>query len=128
MAKKDQIVGAGREGVESRVAASSALRVEKEYLADMIYDDLDGSPTERTIVDIADVTIHRKIPGSAKYRDLLVPIFRRGDQSMSVRRFIRCAVRRRARWVAFTRASNDSLIPMSIPLVWNSASTNSNRS
>ena len=44
---------------------------QKEYLADMIYDELDGNPTERTIVDIADVTIHRRIPGSAKYRDLL---------------------------------------------------------
>ena len=52
---------------------------QKEYLADMIYDELDGNPTERTIVDIADVTIHRRIPGSAQYRDLLVPIFRSGD-------------------------------------------------
>ena len=52
---------------------------QKEYVADMIYDELDGNPTERTIVDIADVTIHRRIPGSAQYRDLLVPIFRRGD-------------------------------------------------
>jgi nicotinate phosphoribosyltransferase len=52
---------------------------QKEYLADMIYDELDGIPTERTIVDIADVTIHKKIPGSAKYHDLLTPIFRRGN-------------------------------------------------
>jgi nicotinate phosphoribosyltransferase len=52
---------------------------QKEYLADMIYDELDGVPTERTIIDIADVTIHRKIPGSAKYKDLLVPIFRCGN-------------------------------------------------
>jgi nicotinate phosphoribosyltransferase len=52
---------------------------QREYLADMIYDELDGVPTERTIVDIADVTIHRKIPGSAKHNDLLVPIFRRGE-------------------------------------------------
>lgn len=52
---------------------------QKEYLADMIYDELDGNPKERTIVDIADVTIHRRIPGSAKYHDLLVPIFRHGD-------------------------------------------------
>jgi nicotinate phosphoribosyltransferase len=52
---------------------------QKEYLADMIYDELDGIPTERRIVDIADVTIQRKIPGSAEYRDLLVPIFRRGS-------------------------------------------------
>jgi len=45
----------------------------------MIYDELDGIPTEQTIVDIADVTIHKKIPGSAKYHDLLTPIFRRGN-------------------------------------------------
>lgn len=51
----------------------------KEYLADMIYDQLEGAPTERTIVDIADVTIQKKIPGSAKYHDLLIPIFRRGN-------------------------------------------------
>jgi nicotinate phosphoribosyltransferase len=52
---------------------------QKEYLADMIYDELDGVPRERTVVDIADVTIHRKIPGSANYKDLLVPIFRCGN-------------------------------------------------
>jgi nicotinate phosphoribosyltransferase len=55
------------------------FEAQKEYLADMIYDELDGIPTERRIVDIADVTIQRKIPGSAEYRDLLVPIFRRGN-------------------------------------------------
>lgn len=49
------------------------------YLADMIYDELDGAPRGRTIVDIADVTIYKKIPDSAKYHDLLVPIFRRGN-------------------------------------------------
>jgi len=52
---------------------------QNEYLADMIYDELEGVPTKRTIVDIADVTIHKKIPGSAKPHDLLVPIFRRGN-------------------------------------------------
>jgi nicotinate phosphoribosyltransferase len=51
----------------------------REYLADMIYDELDGVPAEHTIVDIADVTIRRKIPGSAKHHDLLVPIFRHGN-------------------------------------------------
>ena len=51
---------------------------QKEYLADMIYDELDGVPTERVIVDVADVTLHKTIPGSAKYHDLLVPIFRGG--------------------------------------------------
>jgi nicotinate phosphoribosyltransferase len=51
---------------------------EREYLADMIYDELEGAPKGRTIVDIADVTIHKKIPRSAKSHDLLAPIFRRG--------------------------------------------------
>ena len=55
---------------------------QKEYLADMIYDELDGIPPGRTIVDIADVTIHKKIPSSAKYHDLLVPIFRRGNSGV----------------------------------------------
>jgi nicotinate phosphoribosyltransferase len=52
---------------------------QNEYLADMIYDELDGAPTDRTIVDVADVTIHKKIPGSASFHDLLVPIFRQGN-------------------------------------------------
>jgi nicotinate phosphoribosyltransferase len=52
---------------------------QKEYLADMIYDDLDGVSAEREMVDIADISIRKKIPASAHYHDLLVPIFRRGS-------------------------------------------------
>jgi nicotinate phosphoribosyltransferase len=52
---------------------------QNEYLADMIYDELEGVPAGLTIVDIADVTIHKKIPGSAMFHDLLVPIFRAGN-------------------------------------------------
>jgi nicotinate phosphoribosyltransferase len=52
----------------------------KEYLADMIYDELAGEPTERVIVDIANVTLQRRIPPSAKHHDLLVPIFRHGER------------------------------------------------
>src|ERR1700726_4296869 len=52
---------------------------QKEYLADMIYDDLDGVSAEREMVDIADISIRKKIPASAPYHDLLVPIFRRGS-------------------------------------------------
>ena len=52
---------------------------QKEYLADMIYDDLDGVSAERNMVDIADISIRKKIPASAHYHDLLVPIFRRGN-------------------------------------------------
>jgi nicotinate phosphoribosyltransferase len=52
---------------------------ENEYIGDMIYDELAGPPKSRSLVDIADVTIRRKIPESATYHDLLVPIFHRGD-------------------------------------------------
>ncbi|MBV9492312.1 MAG: nicotinate phosphoribosyltransferase [Verrucomicrobia bacterium] len=48
------------------------------YSADMIFDQLSGSEPSRTMVDPADVTIRRRIPEDATYRDLLVPIFRRG--------------------------------------------------
>jgi nicotinate phosphoribosyltransferase len=51
----------------------------KEYLADMIYDELDGEPEEQTIVDIADVTIKKRISESARHHDLLAPIFRHGE-------------------------------------------------
>src|ERR1700730_6464 len=52
---------------------------QKQYVADMIFDELNGSPAGRTIVNIADLTVHKKIPDSAKYHDLVVPIFRRGN-------------------------------------------------
>jgi nicotinate phosphoribosyltransferase len=50
-----------------------------EYVADMIYDDLKGIPKGRVIVDIADVTMRRRIAGTMKSHDLLVPIFRQGN-------------------------------------------------
>src|ERR1700730_1406427 len=50
-----------------------------EYIADMIYDDLLGVSKGRDIVDIADVTIRRRIAGTVKCHDLLVPIFRQGE-------------------------------------------------
>jgi nicotinate phosphoribosyltransferase len=52
---------------------------QNEYVADMIYDDLSGVSKGRVIVDIADVTIKRRIAGTAKFHDLLVPIFRQGN-------------------------------------------------
>jgi nicotinate phosphoribosyltransferase len=52
---------------------------EKEYLGDMIYDELEGQPKTRLLVDIADVTLRRSIPETAAHRDLLVPIFRQGE-------------------------------------------------
>ena len=50
-----------------------------EYVADMIYDDLEGTAKSRDMVDIADVTIRRRIAGTLKCHDLLVPIFRQGE-------------------------------------------------
>jgi nicotinate phosphoribosyltransferase len=69
----------------AKVSNPGSLQVRRfedrnEYLADMIYDELAGEPTERVIVDIADVTIQRRIPTSARHHDLLVPIFRHGER------------------------------------------------
>lgn len=48
------------------------------YTADLIFNQLGGVEPSRTMVDPADVTIRRRIPEDAEYRDLLVPIFRAG--------------------------------------------------
>jgi nicotinate phosphoribosyltransferase len=52
---------------------------DNEYIGDMVYDELAGPPKSRVLVDIADITIRKKIPESATHHDLLVPIFRRGE-------------------------------------------------
>jgi nicotinate phosphoribosyltransferase len=49
-----------------------------EYFADMLYDEAGPSPQSRTIVDLADVTLRRRVPKDADGHDLLVPIFRTG--------------------------------------------------
>jgi nicotinate phosphoribosyltransferase len=51
---------------------------EGEYIADMLYNEIEGIKTPPTIVNPADVTMRKKIPAKTKYHDLLVPIFRRG--------------------------------------------------
>lgn len=48
------------------------------YTADLIFDQLNAVEPSRTMVDPADVTIRRRIPEDAEYRDLLVPIYRGG--------------------------------------------------
>jgi nicotinate phosphoribosyltransferase len=50
-----------------------------EYVADMIYNEGDSILDGRSIVDVADVTIRRKIPASTKATDLLVSVFRSGE-------------------------------------------------
>jgi nicotinate phosphoribosyltransferase len=43
-----------------------------------MYDEAGSYSLSRTIVDLADVTLRRKIPKDAHGQDLLVPIFRSG--------------------------------------------------
>src|SRR6201988_4297174 len=49
-----------------------------EYFADMMFDEAGSYALSRTIVDLADVTLRRRIPKDAHGQDLLVPIFRAG--------------------------------------------------
>jgi nicotinate phosphoribosyltransferase len=49
-----------------------------QYFADMMYDEAGSSSLSQTIVDLADVTLRRRIPKDAHGQDLLVPIFRAG--------------------------------------------------
>jgi nicotinate phosphoribosyltransferase len=44
----------------------------------MLYNEIEGIKTPQTIINPADITMRKKIPAKTKYRDLLVPIFRRG--------------------------------------------------
>jgi nicotinate phosphoribosyltransferase len=49
-----------------------------EYFADMMFDQAGSYALSRTIVDLADVTLRRRIPRDAHGQDLLLPIFRAG--------------------------------------------------
>jgi len=53
------------------------LQVRRFDDADMIFDQLAGEPSH-VIVDPLDLTRRRVVPERARYRDLLVPVFRRG--------------------------------------------------
>ena len=55
------------------------LQVRRFEDADMIFDELAGEPSH-VIVDPLDPTRRRAVPGGARYRDLLVPVFRRGKR------------------------------------------------
>ena len=55
------------------------LQVRRFDDADMIFDQLAGEPSN-VIVDPLDLTRRRNVPDSARYRDLLVPVFRRGKR------------------------------------------------
>jgi nicotinate phosphoribosyltransferase len=55
------------------------LQVRRFDDADMIFDQLAGEPSH-VIVDPLDLTRRRVVPDGARYRDLLVPVFRRGKR------------------------------------------------
>jgi nicotinate phosphoribosyltransferase len=54
---------------------------EKEFIADMIYDTESFVPQQTsTIIDPMDYTKRRKLNNTGRYEDLLVPVFRKGEQ------------------------------------------------
>jgi nicotinate phosphoribosyltransferase len=55
-----------------------------EFLADMIYDEQLGIGDSRVIVDPVDSTRRKKVPPEAKFEDLLVPVFRKGERVMEM--------------------------------------------
>ncbi|HEY0791699.1 MAG TPA: nicotinate phosphoribosyltransferase [Chthoniobacterales bacterium] len=50
------------------------------YSADLIFDELSSTAPSRTMVDPNDISIRRKVPDTAPFHDLLVPVFRHGRQ------------------------------------------------
>ncbi len=54
------------------------FRDARGFVADMVYDTLDGAHGERVIVDPADPTRMRRVPGDAESEELLVPMMRGG--------------------------------------------------
>lgn len=51
---------------------------EGEYVADMIFNEVEGVPEVPTIIDPMDTTRQRVIPENAEHKDLLQPLFRQG--------------------------------------------------
>ncbi len=54
------------------------FRGDHEFMADMIYDELLGVPSERVVVDPADPTRRKVIGTEVAHEDLLVKIFHQG--------------------------------------------------
>jgi nicotinate phosphoribosyltransferase len=52
---------------------------DREFMADMIYDERLGIADDCTIVDPADATRRRPIPPHTRYEELLVPVARAGE-------------------------------------------------
>jgi len=55
-----------------------------EFVADGIYDCLHAPPADFTLVDLQDPTHQVRMPKDAPFEDLLVPVFRRGQQVYAV--------------------------------------------
>jgi len=53
-------------------------RREGEYIGDCIYDVRSGVPEECVIVDPKDPTRRKRIPRGTEYKDLLIPVMRKG--------------------------------------------------
>jgi nicotinate phosphoribosyltransferase len=54
---------------------------DKEFVADMIYDTESFLPQDTsTMIDPMDYTKRRKLNNSCQYEDLLIPVFRKGEQ------------------------------------------------
>lgn len=52
---------------------------EQRYLADMIYNELEPLPPQPQLVDPLDATRRKSLEPTAKYKDLLVPVFKKGQ-------------------------------------------------
>ncbi|HAS42293.1 MAG TPA: nicotinate phosphoribosyltransferase [Microscillaceae bacterium] len=50
-----------------------------EYMADMIYNEVDGVPESPSIIDPMDATRQRDIASNTTYKDLLQPLFDQGN-------------------------------------------------
>lgn len=56
----------------------------QEYMADMIFNEVDGVPDNPTIIDPMDATRQREIPSDVQYKDLLVPLFEQGKLTYDI--------------------------------------------
>jgi nicotinate phosphoribosyltransferase len=50
-----------------------------EYIADMIFNEIEGVPEVATIIDPMDATRQRDMPADAEFKDLLQPLFKAGE-------------------------------------------------
>jgi len=51
----------------------------EQFIGDAIFDEIGPAPKEFTIVDALDATRRKRLPGDAKWEDLLTPVLRNGQ-------------------------------------------------